>query len=194
MNIHKEGRASILIGFVILVLLSAMTLFLLPIFWWLNIGWFLAFLFLINFFRNPDRTISQRNENWIYSPADGKVVVIEETIEKEYFKDKRLLISIFMSPLDVHANRIPISGQVIYSKHQPGQFLPAFNPKSSELNERHSVVIESLNRKVLIRQIAGIMARRICNYCEVGQKVKQGEELGLYQIWFQGGYFPSFRH
>ncbi len=180
MKFHPEGKASIFLSFFTALLLIVLTFsFLPPFMWWGNLLWFGAFLFILNFFRNPDRTIQQPDEHQFYSPADGKVVVIEETFEEEVLKEKRLLVSIFMSPLDVHANRIPISGKITYSKHQPGKYLPAFNPKSSALNERHTIVIENKDGKFLIRQIAGAMARRICNYCQVGQTVQQGDELGF---------------
>lgn len=179
MRIHREGIPSLVIALLIALFLSLLTSYLLPKLWFINVIWWGGFLFILQFFRNPKRSIQPLNEQLFYSPADGKVVVIEEAFESEYFKDKRLLISIFMSPLDVHANRIPISGKILYSTHQPGQYLPAFNPKSSELNERHSIVLANQQHAFLIRQIAGIMARRICNYCQAGQSVVQGAELGF---------------
>src|SRR6202040_815823 len=110
---------------------------------------------------------------------DGKVVVIEETFDPEYFREKRLQISIFMSPANVHQNRVPVSGEVIYSTYHKGKYLVAWNPKSSTENERHSVVIRSGTRELLVKQIAGALAKRIINYLETGQQVKQGEEMGF---------------
>ena len=135
-------------------------------------------LFLISFFRIPNRKLTI-DENCIIAPADGKIVVIEETTDLEYFKDKRLQISIFMSPANVHVNRNPVSGEVIYSKYHKGKYLVAWNPKSSTDNERYSVVIRKGTREILVKQIAGALARRIENYLQVGQKVKQTEEMGF---------------
>jgi phosphatidylserine decarboxylase len=118
-------------------------------------------------------------ENSIVSPCDGKVVVIEETTDPEYFKDKRLQISIFMSPANVHVNRNPVSGEVLYSQHHKGKFLVAWDPKSSTDNERHSVVIRNSSGEILVKQIAGALAKRIVNYLKVGQKVTQSEEMGF---------------
>jgi phosphatidylserine decarboxylase len=115
----------------------------------------------------------------VICPADGKVVVIEETMEPEYFKDKRLQVSIFMSPANVHINRIPMSGKVEYSQYHKGKYLVAWNPKSSTENERHSVVISSDKAIILVKQIAGAMAKRIVNYLKVGENVSQGNEMGF---------------
>ena len=112
-------------------------------------------------------------------PADGKVVVIEEVFDEEYFKDKRLQVSVFMSPANVHVNRNPISGEVVYSQYHKGKYLVAWNPKSSTENERHSVVIRKGNQEILVKQIAGAVAKRIINYLKVGQKVQQAEEMGF---------------
>jgi phosphatidylserine decarboxylase len=136
-------------------------------------------LFIISFFRVPSRkhTIDDR---FVVAPADGKVVVIEETTDDEYFNGKRLQVSIFMSPLNVHVNRNAISGEVLYSKYHPGKYLVAWHPKSSTENERHSVVIKhNSNKEILIKQIAGAVARRIVNYLEPGQKVHQADEFGF---------------
>ncbi|MGZ6540159.1 MAG: phosphatidylserine decarboxylase family protein, partial [Bacteroidia bacterium] len=133
----------------------------------------------LQFFRNPKRTIVI-NENNIIAPADGKVVVIEEVTESEYFKDKRIQISIFMSPINVHINRYPISGIVKYSKYHPGLFLVAWHPKSSTDNERTTIVVEHKNgQQILFRQIAGAMARRIVNYAKEGDNAVQGDEFGF---------------
>jgi phosphatidylserine decarboxylase len=119
------------------------------------------------------------NENQLIAPADGKVVVIEETVDVEYFKDKRLQVSVFMSPANVHVNRNPLSGEVVYNQYHKGKFLLAWDPKSSTDNERHSVVIKKGNTEVLVKQIAGALAKRIVNYLSVGQKVNQTDEFGF---------------
>ncbi|MCF6182458.1 phosphatidylserine decarboxylase family protein [Lutibacter sp.] len=139
----------------------------------------LCYIAILQFFRNPKRkTII--NDNQIIAPVDGKVVVIEEVFEKEYFKDKRLQISIFMSPLNVHVTRYPISGKVIYSKYHSGKYLVAWHPKSSEENERTSIVINTSNfGEIMYRQIAGAMARRIVNYATTNLEVTQGEDCGF---------------
>lgn len=135
-------------------------------------------LFLISFFRIPARTLTI-NDNAIIAPADGKVVVIEEAFDEEYFKTKRLQVSIFMSPANVHVNRNPLSGEVVYNQYHKGKYLVAWNPKSSTENERHSVVIKKGDTEILVKQIAGALAKRIINYLKVGQKVKQTEEMGF---------------
>jgi phosphatidylserine decarboxylase len=135
-------------------------------------------LFLVSFFRIPNRTLTI-NENQIIAPADGKVVVIEETVDIEYFKEKRLQVSIFMSPANVHVNRNPLSGEVVYNQYHKGKYLVAWDPKSSTDNERHSVVIKKGNTEVLVKQIAGALAKRIVNYLAVGQKVNQTDEFGF---------------
>jgi len=137
------------------------------------------FLLILQFFRNPKRII-QMNNVQILAPVDGKVVVIEEVFEKEYFKAKRLQVSIFMSPINVHVTRYPIGGTVKYSKYHPGKFLVAWHPKSSEENERTTVVVENpVIGEVLYRQVAGAMAKRIVNYAEEGQEVLQGSDSGF---------------
>ncbi len=139
----------------------------------------ILFLLIIQFFRNPTRKTEINNRN-IVAPVDGKVVVIEEVFEKEYFKDKRLQVSIFMSPINVHVTRHPVGGRVKFSKYHPGKFLVAWHPKSSEENERTTVVVENeVAGEILYRQIAGAMAKRIVNYAEVGQEVAQGSDSGF---------------
>lgn len=139
----------------------------------------ILFLIVLQFFRHPSREIT-KNEKYIIAPADGKVVVIEETTETEVLKDRRIQVSIFMSPLNVHVNRYPISGQITFSKYHPGLFLVAWHPKSSTENERTTVVIEnSAKTPILLRQIAGALARRIVCYPKAGWMVKQGDELGF---------------
>jgi phosphatidylserine decarboxylase len=183
MTIHKEGYSIIIISIIILFGIN----FLLNLFIVENsiiqsivLGCSLIVLMLIiQFFRSPNRDITEVSNN-IVCPADGKVVVIEEVEETEYFKDKRIQVSIFMSPLNVHVNWYPISGTVRYAKYHPGAYLVAWHPKSSTLNERTTLVIENENGiEVLTRQIAGAVARRIVYYSEEGNKAKQGEQLGF---------------
>lgn len=137
------------------------------------------YLIILQFFRNPTRLVPKEDNAIIYAPADGKVVVIEEAEETEYFKDKRLQVSIFMSPVNVHVNRNPIGGKVKYNAYHPGKYLVAWHPKSSTENERTTVVIDNGNTEILLRQIAGALAKRIINYLEVGQSVRQGEDFGF---------------
>lgn len=139
----------------------------------------IIFLLIIQFFRNPKRNTQASDFN-IVAPVDGKVVAIEEVFEKEYFNDKRLQVSIFMSPLNVHVTRHPVSGKVTYSKYHPGKFLVAWHPKSSEENERTTVVVKNkVAGEILYRQIAGAMAKRIVNYAEEGTEVTQGSDSGF---------------
>lgn len=135
-------------------------------------------LFIISFFRIPNRKLTI-NENQIISPADGKVVVIEEIIDEEYFKDKRIQLSVFMSPANVHVNRNPMDGEVIYNQYHKGKYLVAWHPKSSTENERWSVAVKNEKGTILYKQIAGALAKRICNYTKVGDKVKQTGEYGF---------------
>ncbi len=136
-------------------------------------------LLILQFFRNPGRN-TIKNDTQALSPVDGKVVVIEEVFEKEYFKDKRLQVSVFMSPINVHVTRYPIGGQIAFSKYHPGKYLVAWHPKSSEENERTTVVVDNPTfGKVLYRQIAGALAKRIVNYAEEGQSVGQGTDSGF---------------
>ena len=136
------------------------------------------FLFIISFFRIPNRTLTI-NDNQIICPADGKVVVIEEITDEEYFKDKRIQVSVFMSPANVHVNRNPMSGKVVYNQYHKGKYLVAWHPKSSTENERWSVAVENNRGIILYKQIAGALAKRICNYTTVGQEVKQTDEYGF---------------
>ncbi len=183
MKIHKEGYTTIIIAFLVLFTVAVILHILLPehkiIKYSFDAVFFLLFILVIYFFRSPSRDIMHGNE-YILSSADGKVVVIEEVMEGEYFNDKRIQVSVFMSPLNVHCNRYPCSGIIKYYKYHPGSYFVAWHPKSSEENERTTVVIEN-NRKnlILVRQIAGAVARRIvCNASE-GQCVRQGNELGF---------------
>tara|TARA_B100000963_G_C22505780_1_gene615946 strand:+ start:66 stop:710 length:645 start_codon:yes stop_codon:yes gene_type:complete len=140
---------------------------------------FVFFVLILQFFRNPKRKINT-NEKLILAPADGKIVIIKEVYEKEFCKEKRLQVSIFMSPFNVHVTRYPVGGEIIFSKYHPGKYLFAWHPKSSELNERTTVVIKNkVFGEVLYRQIAGALARRIVNYATVGREIKQGDESGF---------------
>ena len=179
---HKEGFRIIAVTFLIFAALSILVHFKIEN----NIlqkGLFLVLLILVvlilQFFRNPKRNFILNPEQ-VLSPVDGKVVVIEEVYEKEYFKDKRLQVSVFMSPLNVHVTRYPVGGNIVYSKYHPGKFLVAWHPKSSEENERTTVVVKSeAFGEVLHRQIAGALAKRIVNYSTVGQEVSQSSDSGF---------------
>ncbi len=179
---HKEGFKIIFFSALILVLSILLIENFIPNYWLqkiLMISFLIFFILILQFFRNPKRD-TQINDNYIIAPADGKVVVIEEVVEKEYFKDKRRQISIFMSPLNVHVTRYPIGGKVNFSKYHPGKFLVAWHPKSSEENERTTIVVENKNLgEILYRQIAGAVARRIVNYAKVDQIVEQGTDAGF---------------
>lgn len=183
MTIHKEGIPTILFSAIFLALLNvAMFYFLNENMHWL--AWIIMilsialWLFIISFFRVPSRQLVS-GEELVICPADGKVVVIEETFDEEYFKEKRLQISIFMSPANVHQNRNPVSGEVVYNQYHKGKYLVAWHPKSSTENERHTVVIKNDKAEVLVKQIAGAVARRIVNYLSVGEFVQQGKEMGF---------------
>jgi phosphatidylserine decarboxylase len=183
MSIHKEGYKILVYGFLVLVIINIAADFLLRdlilVRWILVIGSLMLYVFLLFFFRLPARHL-EPDPGLIYSPADGKVVVIEETEEKEYFRDKRLQVSIFMSPFNMHSNRYPVSGHIRYVEYHPGHNLVAWHPKSSELNERSTVVIgTSDGKEILVRQVAGAVARRIVTYAKADQDVKQGDELGF---------------
>lgn len=182
MTIHREGTATITLTFILLALINGAVFYFAPdspVLFWTIFGISVAiFLFIISFFRIPKRTHTQ-DEQLVIAPADGRVVVIEETVETEYFKDKRLQVSIFMSPANVHVNRNPISGEVKLSQYHSGKYLVAWHPKSSTENERHTVVIGNGSNEILVRQIAGALARRIVNYLKAGMQVKQNEEMGF---------------
>ena len=183
MTIHREGYKSIAIGTIIFVALNLISFYFLSpvsaaLCWVIFFALLFVLLFLISFFRIPNRVLTI-NDGQVIAPADGKVVVIEETVDEEYFKTKRLQVSIFMSPANVHVNRNPISGQVVYNQYHKGKYLVAWHPKSSTENERHSVVIKKGSVEILVKQIAGALAKRIVNYLEVGDQVKQTEEMGF---------------
>ncbi|MEO6844726.1 MAG: phosphatidylserine decarboxylase family protein [Ginsengibacter sp.] len=183
MNIHKEGYKTIALCALIFGAINIIFFYFfsasMPVVSWIVFGVTLVvMLFIISFFRSPKRNCTVSHHQ-VICPADGKVVVIEETVETEYFKDKRLQVSIFMSPANVHINRIPMSGKVEYSQYHKGKYLVAWSPKSSTENERHSVVIKSDSAEILVKQIAGALAKRIVNYLAVGQRVFQGNEMGF---------------
>ena len=179
MKLHKEGYKSLRNEIIILIILAYFSyisdnkivdsLFAIMLF---------IFVITLNFFRIPKRTFERQNDI-IYSPCDGKVVVIEETLETEYYKDKRIQVSVFMSPLNVHNNLYPISGMVTYTKYHPGKFLVAWNPKASTDNERSTVVVENNKISVLCRQIAGALARRIITYSKAKDSVNSADEIGF---------------
>jgi phosphatidylserine decarboxylase len=181
MTLHREGTPTILLVTTLVVLINTgvcyatantlvmgLTLFITTGFW----------LFILSFFRIPSR-VHTIQEGAVIAPADGEVVVIEEVQADEYFTDRRIQVSIFMSPLNVHVNRNPVSGQVVYSQYHPGKYLVAWHPKSSTENERHSVVYNTQGKEILVKQIAGALAKRIVNYLKPGQQVKQTEEMGF---------------
>ena len=179
---HKEGHLIILYTFLLIALIT----FLLDFFieneilkYILQIFCLLILILILQFFRNPKRKFNLNPEK-VLSPVDGKIVAIEEVFENEYFNDKRLQVSIFMSPINVHVTRYPIGGEVLYSKYHPGKYLVAWHPKSSEKNERTTIVINNKNiGKILYRQIAGLLARRIVNYAKVEENVIQGDDAGF---------------
>ena len=179
---HKEGYKIILITLVLVIAMSLAADYFIINNYLRSTIMLLAIVMLVlvlQFFRNPKRNINT-SEDHVVSPVDGKVVVIEEVFEKEFFNEKRLHVSVFMSPINVHVTRYPVAGQVVFSKYHPGKFLVAWHPKSSEENERTTVVVNSKNfGDVLHRQIAGALARRIVNYAEKGQQVTQGSDSGF---------------
>lgn len=183
MRIHKEGIPSLMISMALLAVFGGLSLVLWPLGAWAVILVLLVpVLFFLQFFRNPVRFIPREDSKLVYAPADGKVVVIEQTEETEFLKDKRIQVSIFMSPLNVHVNRNPVGGTVVFSKYHPGKYLVAWHPKSSSENERTTVVYDTGTTKILMRQIAGAVARRIVNYLKEGQPVRQGEEMGFIKL------------
>jgi phosphatidylserine decarboxylase len=191
---HKEGTKIIFISlavFVVLLLVSPLVFsnpWILKPFQYLLL---LLLLLVLQFFRNPIRTL-EINDNNIVAPVDGKVVVIEEVFEPEYFKDKRLQVSIFMSPINVHVTRYATSGKVKYSKYHPGKYLVAWHPKASTENERTTVVIENrVFGEIMYRQIAGALAKRIVNYAEEGMQIRQGDDAGFIKFGSRVDlYFP----
>lgn len=179
---HKEGYKILVWLALILLLVNVIMHYVVAIVWLrqtILISSVVLFFLILQFFRNPKRA-TPINDSYVVAPVDGKVVVIEEVFEKEYFKDVRLQVSFFMSPINVHVTRHPVNGKVIYSKYHPGKFLVAWSPKSSEENEHTSVVVNNKAMgDVLYRQIAGALAKRIVNYANVGDTVIQGSDSGF---------------
>ena len=182
MYLHREGWKIIIISSFSFGILSLLLLVqTIDLFWKLLLifPFLILYLLILWFFRIPVRN-TDCNEKFVYAPADGKIVVIEETLEDEYFHDKRIQISIFMSPLNVHQNTYPVSGEIMYTRYHKGKYLVAWHPKSSKQNERNTIVVKHQDgTEILIRQIAGAVARRICTNSLLGQRVKQGDELGF---------------
>ena len=183
MKIHKEGYRTLVISTAVAAVIIVITAFLLmpvyPILGWLVFVVTMGLLiFILSFFRIPSRNHTEGDDS-IVAPCDGTVVVIEEVQADEYFNDRRLQLSIFMSPLNVHVNRNAVNGEVMYSQYHKGKYLVAWHPKSSTDNERHTVVYKHEGRELLVKQIAGALAKRIVNYLKPGDHVKQGEEMGF---------------
>lgn len=179
-RIHKEGYSLLAISALLLVLLNYAIGELVPnLFWPVLVLSVVLYLIILQFFRNPVREVLIADNHIIYAPADGKVCVIEEVLENEYFKEKRIQVSIFMSPFNVHVNRNPVSGVVHYFRYHKGKYLVAWHPKSSTENERTTVVYGMGNTEILMRQIAGALAKRIKWYITEGQQVQQGNDMGF---------------
>ena len=177
---HKEGHKIILLSFITVVIITLLLdYFSVEYKTYIQLFLIIQLIIVLQFFRNPKRVTNFGDKN-IVSPVDGKVVVIEEVFEPEYFKEKRIQVSIFMSPINVHVTRYPIGGQVTYSKYHPGKYLVAWHPKSSTENERTSIVIKNENcGEILYRQIAGALAKRIINYAKESTYVNQGDDAGF---------------
>jgi len=183
MTIHREGYKSIAFGALVFAMINLPSFYFISAneFWLSGIIFIISLfllLFLISFFRVPKRMLTVA-DNCVVCPADGKVVVIEEVFDEEYFKDKRLQVSIFMSPANVHQNRNPVSGEVVYNQYHRGKYLVAWNPKSSTENERQTYVLRNAKGEILAKQIAGALAKRIVNYLTVGQHAEQSAEMGF---------------
>jgi phosphatidylserine decarboxylase len=183
MTIHKEGYKSIAIATILFGIINVVSFYTLSssipfISYGLFVVTLALLLLVISFFRIPNRQLTIQ-DGAIIAPADGKVVVIEEVQADEYFTDRRIQVSIFMSPLNVHVNRNPVSGEVVYSQYHKGKYLVAWHPKSSTENERHTVVYKTNGKEILTKQIAGALAKRICNYLQPGMQVKQTSEMGF---------------
>ncbi len=178
--IHREGYPTLIISLVVLSILSLLAKYFAPSIYVLTmLVCFALFAFLVSFFRNPVRPIPVHDGNLVYAPADGKVVVIEKTTEAQYLNAQCVQLSIFMSPLNVHVNRHPTDGEVIHSQHHNGKFLPAWDPKSSVENERTTIAYKTKHGVIVMRQVAGALAKRIINYAKAGDKAVQGDEMGF---------------
>ncbi|MCD4695321.1 MAG: phosphatidylserine decarboxylase family protein [Bacteroidales bacterium] len=193
MKIHKEGWPIIILVLILLLIIVLIINIFSPhngyIHFLLYLAGFVFYAFVVRFFRNPERPVIP-NDDIILSGADGKVVVIEDVIEKEYFGDKRKQVSVFMSPMNVHVNWLPVSGLIKYFRHIQGWYFIASKPKSSHENERTTVVVETnRNQEIMFRQIAGTVARRIVSYAKEGKQVSQGDELGIIKF---GSRFDLF--
>lgn len=192
MRFHKEGYPTLLM----VIIVTAALIYLgyksqISLIYYLS-GTVSLFLLIIvlQFFRDPVRKLPESSDSLVYSPADGKIVVIEKVFEKEYLKQECWQVSVFMSPLNVHINRNPVNGTVEYTKYHPGDYLVAWHPKSSDLNERFTSVYSThTGQKILVRQIAGALARRIVNYLEDGKEVSQGEEMGFIKFGSRADIF-----
>jgi len=179
-RIHKEGRLMLVVTALLLIALNfAVSAFFQAAFWPVLILSVVFYLIILQFFRNPVREVLVADNEVVYAPADGRVCVIEEVYEGEYFQDKRLQVSIFMSPFNVHVNRNPVSGVVNYFRYHPGKYLVAWHPKSSTENERTTVVYDFGKGEILMRQIAGALAKRIKWYVGEGEQVEQGRDMGF---------------
>lgn len=180
MTIHKEGYPTLLFSFIFLAIINIVVhTYLYPLFPFFAFISIILYLFLISFFRRPDRRVSILSDTDILSPCDGKVVVIEQVYEPEFLKADCLQVSVFMSPLNVHINWHPINGEILYSKYHPGKFLAAWNPKASTENERTTVAYGVRTNKIVLRQVAGALARRIVCYAKSGNQATQGGEMGF---------------
>ncbi len=193
-KIHKEGYVLIFASFFILAAIFGIFYYYFPAVKWLHYSLFSVFLglwlFVVRFFRDPIRIVENPSPDKILSGADGKVVVIEEVVENEYFKDRRIQVSVFMSPLDIHVNWLPVGGVISYYKYHPGKNFIASRPKSSILNERSTTVVRNDNGvEILFRQIAGTVARRIVDYVWEGKQIEQGEELGIIKFGSRFDFF-----
>lgn len=180
MKIHKEGAPIILCAAALAIVLAVLSFWLLPTAaaWIVSVAAWIGVLFITSFFRSPSRPLLQ-DDGAVYLPADGTIVALEEVEEKEYFKDNRIVVSVFMSIWNVHINWFPVSGTVDYFRHHHGLFLVAWHPKSSEDNERTTTVVDMGGQKIMFRQIAGMVARRIVSYARVGHRVEQNSQCGF---------------
>lgn len=179
-RIHKEGQTLLaLIGLALLVVNGALWIMAPLLFWPVAVLSVIFYILVLQFFRNPTRRIPLRDNQVVYAPADGRVCAIEEVFEPEFFQEKRLQVSIFMSPLNVHVNRNPVSGAVSYFRYHPGKYLVAWHPKSSTENERTTTVYDTGSAQILMRQIAGALAKRIRWYLKEGDRVEQGADMGF---------------